>query len=111
MVIGSSGIPATLISCRTALPLEVSRIVTCTTLVCKSGVGGTVVTVPSHSPAKAFILLKEAAASDWANATADTANRVTAKIERFILSSPCLGFLATRCSAARWLYCYTPLQQ
>ena len=75
---GSSGRPAPVISCSSAFPIEVVRSVTCMILPSISGVGGTVVTRPSHEPARVFILSNDFWASVWATATVVSPTRTTA---------------------------------
>src|SRR5271167_786841 len=90
MVIGSSGLPAPVISCMSALPMEVTRSETCMSLPSISACCGTVVTLPSHEPAKVFILSKDCCASDCAKATVESDNRTTDSIKQwdFIFHSP-----------------------
>src|SRR5512140_3177914 len=107
MVIGSSGLPSTCTSCSSALPIDVTRSVTCARLPCTSAICGTVVSVPSHEPATAFILSKDFCASDCPNATLDTAiNTANTTKQRsfmhppqrllrgFTVERPCIGRVA-----------------
>src|SRR5271157_6149968 len=48
MVIGSSGLPSSFISCMSAFPMEVTRNMACACLPSASGVGGLVFSVPSR---------------------------------------------------------------
>src|SRR5580704_18629440 len=68
MVIGSSG-PSPRISCTRALPMEVTRNVTCINLPSMSEFWGTVVKWPSHEPARLFRLSKDFCASDFCPST------------------------------------------
>src|SRR5438045_2793058 len=90
MVIGSSGRPPPVISCRSALPIDVTRRVTCMDLPSISACGGTVATLPSHVPARALSLSKDFCASDCANAAVESDIRTTDSIKRsvFIFHSP-----------------------
>src|SRR6059058_2929110 len=90
MVIGSSGRPPPVISCRSALPIDVTRRVTCMDLPSISACGGTVATLPSHVPARVLSLSKDFCASDCANAVAESDIRTTDSIKRsvFIFHSP-----------------------
>src|ERR1700689_406300 len=100
MVIGSSGLPAPVISCMIAFPIDVTRSDACTCLLSISGLGGCVLTVPSHEPAKVFSLSKDFCASDgcapdifssiWAKASIDTDIRAATNIHRrdFMFYSP-----------------------
>src|SRR6266542_3135157 len=90
MVIGSSGLPAPVISCRSALPIDVTRRVTCMSLPSISGCGGMVETLPSHVPARALRSPKDFLASDCANAPAESDIRTTDSSKRrgFIFHSP-----------------------
>src|SRR5271156_3159657 len=65
MVIGSSGLPAPLISCMIALPMDVTRSVAWIVLPSISGCDGKVVTRPSQEPASVFSLSKDTCASDF----------------------------------------------
>src|ERR1700677_1106852 len=61
---GSSGLPAPVISCIKALPMEVTRSEAWTSLLSISGFGGTAVTRPSQLPSRVFSLSKDFCASD-----------------------------------------------
>src|ERR1700734_270052 len=64
---GSRGVPEVFISCTTALPREVMRKEMCTgPLSDMPCIGGSVLTGPSHSPARLLTVLKDACASDGA---------------------------------------------
>src|SRR5260370_17470040 len=91
MVIGSSGLPAPVISCMSALPMEVTRSETCVSLPSMSACCGTDVTWPSHEPARVFNLSKDFCASDCgrdfcaldcAKAMAESGIRTTDTIKR-----------------------------
>src|ERR1700693_5299156 len=82
MVMGSSGLPAPVISCISALPMDVGRSETCMGLPSMSACGGTVVTWPSHEPARVFSLSQDLCASDWAKATVESNVRTTGRIRR-----------------------------
>src|SRR5438309_1895809 len=91
MVMGSSGRPAPVISCMRALPIEVVRKVTVMSLPSIAGSEGTVVTRPSHEPARVFSLSKDFCASDWAKATTESNTRANAESVRrrnFMVDSP-----------------------
>src|SRR5258705_711846 len=77
MVMGSSGLPAPVISCMSALPMEVARSETCMSLHSMSGCCGTVVTWPSQEPARVFSLSKDFCASECAKATTESDSRTT----------------------------------
>src|SRR4051812_41947426 len=71
MVIGLSGRPSIFISCRSALPMEVTR--SQTLALAPSGISetlGSVVTRPSQEPSRLLRLVKEALASGGASARA-----------------------------------------
>src|SRR5580704_11974557 len=76
MVMGSSGLPAMLISCMSALPIDVTRIEVCI---------GLPSTVPAHDPARVFRLSKDFCASDWAKAAVGSPSNTTASRKRCIL--------------------------
>src|SRR2546423_11934602 len=90
MVIGSSGRPPPVISCRSALPIDVTRSVTCMSFPSISACGGTVETLPSQVPARALSLSKDFCASDCANAAAESDIRTMDSVKRsvFIFHSP-----------------------
>src|SRR5215472_7342020 len=76
---GSSGVPASCISCTSAAPLDVTRMETCAVSVFMPGCGGSMVVRPSQSPARVFSWVKDLSASDvvagWAKAR--TGRRIT----------------------------------
>src|SRR5271170_4205820 len=76
MVMGSSDLPDMLISCMSALPMEVTRRETCI---------GLPSTLPSHEPARSFKLSKDFCASDWAKAAVESPSNTTASRKRFML--------------------------
>src|ERR1039458_5888354 len=89
MVIGSSGLPAPVISCMIALPMEVTRSVACTSLFSISGFRGTLVTRPSQEPARVFSLSKDFCASDWAKVRVQSdirTNRTEGAMRDFMFS-------------------------
>src|SRR5438477_8023671 len=95
MVIASSALPAPVISCKSALPMEVGRSVTCMSLPSMLASCGKVVTWPSHEPARVFILsndfcASDFCASDWAKATMESDIRTMDNIRRrdFMFDSP-----------------------
>src|SRR5882672_12068911 len=90
MVIGSSGLPAPVISCMSALPMEVARSETCMSLPSISACGGRVVTWPCQEPARVFSLSKDFCASDCAKATVESDIRTTDSTKRrdFMFHSP-----------------------
>src|ERR1700694_4403779 len=102
MVIESSGRPSILISCKSALPMEVTRSKTSAYLPSTSACGGTVDKWPSHEPARVLMVAKDFCASDgtgatedfcasdWAKATVESDSRTTDSIKRrdFIFHSP-----------------------
>src|SRR6516165_10719977 len=63
---GSSGVPASFISCTSAFPREVTRSETCTGLSPQSGCGGSAVTGPCQVPARVFNVSNDFCASDGA---------------------------------------------
>src|ERR1700722_16068668 len=98
MVIGSSALPAILISCISALPMEVTRRETCMGLPSK---------VPSQEPAKVFNSSKDFCASDCAKATVERLIRTTGSRKRrdfifILLSSEILWVMYVHV-----IYCYT----
>src|SRR5260370_33725489 len=56
MVIGLSGLPGPVASCRSAFPVEVTRIVICVDIP---------ITLPSQEPARVLIFSNAFCASDW----------------------------------------------
>src|SRR5579864_7105215 len=73
-LVGSSTAPASSISCTSALPRDVTRMVTWVGLLLFiSGMGGTTLTGPSHLPARVFSSSKDFCASDCAKATVESA--------------------------------------
>src|SRR6266852_727386 len=66
MVIGSSGLPAPVISCMSVLPMEVTRNDTCMSLPSLADCCVTVVTWPFHEPDSVFIVSNDFCASDCA---------------------------------------------
>src|SRR5262252_10426935 len=65
MVIGSSGLPETFISCMSAFPIEVGRNETCTVLPSNSLDGGSIDIDPCHDPASVFSWSNDFCASDF----------------------------------------------
>src|SRR5580704_566344 len=92
MVIGSSG-PSPLISCTSAVPMEVTRSVACISSVLVSACGK-IVRWPSQEPARLFRLSKDLCASDfgpsvWEEATTESdQNNEQHGTKRFHVDSP-----------------------
>src|SRR6266496_3675984 len=102
-LVASSTVPASCISCTSALPREVTRNEISESDFPISCIGGSTVTGPCHFPAKVFMVSKDFCASDfgavvfcasvWAKATAVSASRTTIKRWDFMLHSPKKFFL------------------
>src|SRR5579864_3323430 len=91
ILVGSSTAPASSISWTSALPREVTRMVTWVGLLLFiSGMGGTTLTGPSHLPAKVLSSSKDFCASDCAKATVESAITAQQSSQRndFIFHSP-----------------------
>src|SRR6267142_2419109 len=107
MVMGSSGLPNPFISCRSALPMDVTRSVTCRDLPSRSV--PVPESTPSQEPARLFSLSKDFCASDfcasdWAKAKVDSDTKTrTESIRRsdFMFHSPYFLYFRLRVTRVR----------
>src|ERR1700734_3632060 len=88
--------------------MEVARSETCMSLPSSSACCGTVVTWPSHEPARVFNWSKDFCASDWANARVESNIGTTDSTKRrhFTVSSS-LKYSVARAAATERLLYYT----